>query len=121
MVDKDDDSLLFNANLIRIRANRTTDPEWLKIYLESPMAKVLLERISRGTTIRQISLQDLKNFPIPELTLEEQKLAKQEYQIGLEEVQVELEKLRQKEYNIKRAFYQKLPVSDAFEIIPEKK
>lgn len=72
MVDKDDDSLLFNANLIRIRANRTTGPEWLKIYLESPMAKVLLERISRGTTIRQISLQDLKNFPIPELTLEEQ-------------------------------------------------
>ena len=121
MVDKDDDSLLFNANLIRIRANRTTDPEWLKIYLESPMAKVLLERISRGTTIRQISLQDLKNFPIPELTLEEQKLAKQEYQIGLEEVQAELEKLRQKEYNIKKAFYQKLPVSDAFEIIPEKK
>ena len=121
MVDKDDDSLLFNANLIRIRANRTTDPEWLKIYLESPMAKVLLERISRGTTIRQISLQDLKNFPIPELTLEEQKLAKQEYQIGLEEVQAELEKLRQKEYSIKRAFYQKLPVSDAFEIIPEKK
>lgn len=121
MVDKDDDSLLFNANLIRIRANRTTDPEWLKIYLESPMAKVLLERISRGTTIRQISLQDLKNFPIPELTLEEQKLAKQEYQIGLEEVQAELEKLRQKEYNIKKAFYLKLPVSDAFEIIPEKK
>ena len=39
----------------------------------------------------------------------------------LEEVQAELEKLRQKEYNIKRAFYQKLPVSDAFEIIPEKK
>lgn len=55
------------------------------------------------------------------MTLEEQKLAKQEYQIGLEEVQAELEKLRQKEYNIKRAFYQKLPVSDAFEIIPEKK
>ena len=121
MVDKDDDSLLFNANLIRIRANRTTDPEWLKIYLESPMAKVLLERISRGTTIRQISLQDLKNFPIPDLTLEEQLLGKQEYQIGLEEVQAELEKLRQKEYNIKKAFYQKLPVSDAFEIIPEKK
>ena len=120
-VDKEDDSLLFNANLIRIRTKKDYDSEWLKIYLESPMAKVLLERISRGTTIRQISLADLRDFPVPVISLEQQQLAKQEYQIGIQEIQEELEKLRQKEYNIKRAFYQSLPIAEAFEMAPENK
>ncbi|MBK5077396.1 N-6 DNA methylase [Lactococcus lactis] len=119
LVDKEDDTLLFNANLIRIRTKNDYDSEWLKIYLESPMAKVLLERISRGTTIKQISLADLRNFPVPMLSLEEQQKAKKEYEKGIEEVKMELEKLHQKEYNIKRTFYQSLPIADAFEILPD--
>ncbi|MFV0441851.1 MAG: N-6 DNA methylase [Lachnospirales bacterium] len=119
-VDIDDESLLFNANLIRIRTHKDYDSEWLKIYLESPMAKVLLERISRGTTIRQISLQDLRELPIPRLTLEEQVKSKLEYKQGIEEIEKELEMLSLKEYNIKRAFYQSLPIIEAFEITSDK-
>lgn len=116
MVDTDDDSLLFNANLVRLRSQPEWDPAWLQLYLNSPMAQVLMTQISKGTTIRQILIPDLKNIPIPRLTLAQQQAAVKAYQTAMATIREQQAELEAKEAATKRAFYDATMVSAAFEI-----
>ena len=63
IIDRDMDKLLFNANLVRLRVKRRQcNPKWLQMYLTSLIGQWLLKRISRGTTVQQITLSELKSY-----------------------------------------------------------
>lgn len=117
LVDREQDKLLVNANLVRIRPLKGYLSEWLKLYFESPMSQILLERISKGTTIRQISIHDLRDFPIPKLTLEQQQQALNKYKEEMDEIERQLTDLKAKEHHVKRDFYNSMGIAEAFQIV----
>lgn len=117
LVDREQDKLLVNANLVRIRPLSSYLSEWLKLYFESPMSQILLERISKGTTIRQISIHDLRDFPIPKLTLEQQQQALDRYKKEMTEIERKLAALKLQEHHVKRDFYNSMGIAEAFQIV----
>lgn len=117
LVEREQDKLLVNANLVRIRPLKGYLSEWLKLYFESPMSQILLERISKGTTIRQISIHDLRDFPIPKLTLEQQQQALNKYKEEMDEIERQLTDLKAKEHHVKRDFYNSMGIAEAFQIV----
>ena len=116
-MDREQDKLLVNANLVRIRPLSSYLSEWLKLYFESPMSQILLERISKGTTIRQISIHDLRDFPIPKLTLEQQQQALDRYKKEMTEIERKLAALKLQEHHVKRDFYNSMGIAEAFQIV----
>jgi type I restriction enzyme M protein len=115
-VDHEVKKVLFNANLVRIRANKTYLPKWLEIYFASPMAKILLDRISNGTTVRQITIKDLQKLPVPIMTLEKQSQAVAKYEKEMQFLETERRLLAKKEANLKRSLYEDMGIQDAFKI-----
>lgn len=49
-------------------------PEYVAIYLNSETAQYYLDQNAKGATIQSISIDDLKNLPIPYITLENQRV-----------------------------------------------
>ncbi|WP_159641184.1 N-6 DNA methylase [Erysipelothrix anatis] len=117
LVDREQDKLLVNANLVRIRPLNGYLPEWMKLYFESPMSQILLERISKGTTIRQVSIHDLRDFPIPKLTLEQQQQALDRYKKEMDKIERQLTVLKLQEHHVKRDFYNSMGIAEAFQIV----
>lgn len=115
-VDQNGDNLTFNANMVRIRTKRKYDPEWLKLYLESPIGRVLLERISKGTMIRQLSIVDIKDIPVPDIDLKLQLQQVEDYHAEMDAIEAELATLKAREEATKNSFYTGIGVSDIFEV-----
>ncbi|HYL66180.1 MAG TPA: N-6 DNA methylase [Nitrosopumilaceae archaeon] len=66
IVDLENISLLVKDNLIRIRPNRNiVDPYYLFAFLSSTEGQDVLQRISIGSTIKAINLQNLSTLKIP--------------------------------------------------------
>ena len=115
MIDRDMDKLLFNANLVRLRVkHRQFNPKWLQIYLTSLIGQWLLKRISRGTTVQQITVSELKELPIPVLSLEEQERDVAWYEQKLEELEQLRLTLRQQEQAMKRELVDSFGFGEGF-------
>ena len=115
IIDRDMDKLLFNANLVRLRVKRRQcNPKWLQIYLTSLIGQWLLKRISRGTTVQQITVSELKDLPIPVLSLEEQERDVVWYEQKLEELEQLRLTLRQQEQAMKRELVDSFGFGEGF-------
>ncbi len=115
IVDRDMDKLLFNANLVRLRVKyRQCNPKWLQIYLTSLIGQWLLKRISRGTTVQQITMSELKELPIPVLSLEEQERDVAWYEQKQEELEQLRLTLRQQEQAMKRELVNSFGFGEGF-------
>ncbi len=103
IIDRDMDKLLFNANLVRLRVkHRQYNPKWLQIYLTSLIGQWLLKRISRGTTVQQITVSELREVPIPVISLNEQDRYVTWYEQKIQELEELRLSLQQQEQAMKR-------------------
>lgn len=116
-VDRNDAKILLNANLVRIRTKKEYDSEWLKLYFESPMAQILLAKMAKGTGIKQISVVELRKFPIPILTLEQQINSVNSFNSAIGGIQKKMDELDRQTSKIKKDAYEKMGVSSAFRVI----
>ena len=115
IIDRDMDKLLFNANLVRLRVKRRQcNPKWLQMYLTSLIGQWLLKRISRGTTVQQITLSELKELPIPVLSLEEQERDVAWYEQKMQELEQLQLSLQQQEQAMKRELVDSFGFGDGF-------
>ncbi|HFI0333123.1 TPA: hypothetical protein ACGOVE_001743 [Streptococcus suis] len=69
------------------------------------------------SSIRQISIHDLRDFPIPKLTLEQQQQALNKYKEEMDEIERQLTDLKAKEHHVKRDFYNSMGIAEAFQIV----
>lgn len=117
IIDRDMDKLLFNANLVRLRVKRRQcNPKWLQMYLTSLIGQWLLKRISRGTTVQQITLSELKELPIPVLSLEEQERDVAWYEQKMQELEQLQLSLQQQEQAMKRELVDSFGFGDGFAV-----
>lgn len=86
--------ILANGNLYVMTVDETrADPYYLKAYLESEKGSAALKRITVGTTIPNLGVEQLKKLLIPLPSLVEQKQIADEYRACVTELKVIRRKL----------------------------
>lgn len=104
---------LINSNMVRIRLHGM-EPEFVELFLESPLGLAQLERSSMGTTIKQIPIKNLETIAIPYIPLDEQKKVATTYQNQAREIQAQLEILKKKSERNKDAVYQAMNLTNLY-------
>ena len=75
-----------SQNIVVIRAkDGVVNPEYLKIFFESPIGLKLINSIQRGDTIKQLSHKDIAQLDIPAPDRQTQDLIVQEFKKGKKE------------------------------------
>lgn len=116
LIEEGHDKLLVHANLVSLRVRAGYDEHFLKLYLESSLGQILLATLARGTTVKQISIQDLRILPVPNLSLAKQQEIVANYQRKMLQVEQKLAAIRREERDIQHDFYDATGMGEAFEI-----
>ncbi len=116
LIEDGHDKLLVHANLVSLRVGAGYDEHFLKLYLESSLGQILLTTLARGTTVKQISIQDLRLLPVPNLSLARQQEIVASYQRKKLQVEQKLAAIRREERDIQHDFYDATGMGEAFEI-----
>lgn len=119
LIEDGHDKLLVHANLVSLRVRAGYDEHFLKLYLESSLGQILLTTLARGTTVKQISIQDLRLLPVPNLSLARQQEIVASYQRKKLQVEQKLAAIRREERDIQHDFYDATGMGEAFEIEEE--
>ncbi|MBM6762774.1 N-6 DNA methylase [Ligilactobacillus agilis] len=119
LIEDGHDKLLVHANLVSLRVRAGYDEHFLKLYLESSLGQILLTTLARGTTVKQISIQDLRLLPVPNLSLARQQEIVASYQRKKLQVEQKLAAIRREERDIQHDFYDATGMGEAFEIEKE--
>lgn len=116
LIEEEHDKLLVHANLVSLRVRAGYDEHFLKLYLKSSLGQILLATLARGTTVKQISIQDLRLLPVPNLSLARQQEIVASYQRKKLQVEQKLATIRREERDIQHDFYDSTGMGEAFEI-----
>lgn len=116
LIEDGHDKLLVHANLVSLRVGAGYDEHFLKLYLKSSLGQILLATLARGTTVKQISIQDLRILPVPNLSLARQQEIVANYQRKMLQVEQKLAAIRREERDIQHGFYDATGMGKAFEI-----
>ena len=116
LIEEEHDKLLVHANLVSLRVRAGYDEHFLKLYLKSSLGQILLTTLARGTTVKQISIQDLRLLPVPNLSLARQQEIVANYQRKMLQVEQKLAAIRREERDIQHKFYDATGMGEAFEI-----
>lgn len=116
LIEDGHDKLLVHANLVSLRVRAGYDEHFLKLYLKSSLGQILLATLARGTTVKQISIQDLRILPVPNLSLAKQQEIVASYQRKKLQVEKKLAAIRREERDIQHDFYDATGMGEAFEI-----
>lgn len=116
LIEEGHDKLLVHANLVSLRVRAGYDEHFLKLYLKSSLGQILLATLARGTTVKQISIQDLRILPVPNLSLARQQEIVANYQRKMLQVEQKLAAIRREERDIQHGFYDATGMGEAFEI-----
>jgi len=96
LIEEVKDNTLINSNLVRIRVNpKLYKPEFLKLFIESPVGQAQLDDIAMGTTIRQIPIKMLNLYQVPRISLEEQTKILHDYDNREKQIQDKMAILKQ--------------------------
>lgn len=57
----------------RIRVGAEGDPEFVRYVLQGPVLQKLIARNANGSTFRELSIEELRKLPIPDVSLPEQR------------------------------------------------
>lgn len=104
---------LINSNMVRIRLHGM-DPEFVELFLESPLGLAQLERSSMGTTIKQLPIRNLETIAIPYIPLAEQKKVAATYENEAREIQAQLEILKKESEQNKATVYQAMNLTNLY-------
>ncbi|MFJ7932934.1 N-6 DNA methylase [Sporosarcina sp. NPDC096371] len=116
IIPENDNKLLLSQNFLGIRCGNNINPEFLKLYLESPVGQYLLTNMMSGTAIATLSRNDVETLGIPLLALEEQKEIMNMYTSKENTIEQKIEELKQELYEMKLHSYSKMGLREVFTI-----
>jgi type I restriction enzyme M protein len=92
--------VLANGNLYFIKVDESkVNPVYLEFILQSELGISQLSRLAKGSTIKNISIQDLKEVKIPVLSMEKQKQIADKYESicdDLKFIEIQSQRLKEK-------------------------
>lgn len=75
-----EEEIIANGNLYFIELDESkVDPTFVVVYLQSEEGQSQLNRLSKGSVMKNISIKDLKKVQIPQVDMEKQKNIAEEY------------------------------------------
>src|SRR5699024_2602439 len=113
-VSDDVGNLLLSQNFIGIRCDKRLDPEYLKVYLESPLGKYLLTNRMSGTSIPTLSRKDIETLSIPKISIERQKEVMNQYNHTKNNAEKEIKRLQNELKTLKLTTYSKMGIKEMF-------
>src|SRR5699024_5061304 len=116
VVPANDENLLLSQNFIGIRCKNRLNPEFLKVYLESPLGQYLLTNKMAGTAIPTLSRKDIETLEVPLPPVEEQKQMMEQYNSKEMHVEEEIERLKTELMEMKLQTYTQMGIRDVFSI-----
>ena len=116
VVPAEDENLLLSQNFIGIRCNNRLNPDFLKVYLESPLGQYLLTNKMSGTAIPTLSRKDIETLEIPLPPIEEQKQMMEQYNAKEMHVEKEIERLEAELIEMKLQTYTQMGIKDVFSL-----
>lgn len=114
--NRDTKDTLMSQNFSGMRCNESLNPRFLQLYLESPVAQYYLDSYTTGTTIMNVSLKDLKNLPIPVMSLEEQEKIITVFDEEQKKLTEELKRIEARQKELKLEAYAAIGIDKAFTI-----
>ncbi|MFS0576420.1 N-6 DNA methylase [Sporosarcina sp. 179-K 3D1 HS] len=94
LFDSEKNDVLLSQNFVGIRCNHQYDPQFVKLYLESPTMQFIMHNQLTGSTVLNLATKDIEELKIPVLAIEEQRKIVQQYNEQQETLQKELEQVR---------------------------
>ena len=88
--------VIASANIIVLRIKEKIAPQYLKIFLDSPVGQLLIKSFQRGTTIMNINPNDIGEMEIPLLPMDKQETLARQYLNGQERYRREKAVLEQR-------------------------
>ncbi|QUW23066.1 N-6 DNA methylase [Sporosarcina sp. Marseille-Q4063] len=116
VVPADDEDLLLSQNFMGIRCNNRLNPDFLKVYLESPLGQYLLTNKMSGTAIPTLSRKDIETLEIPLPPIEEQQQMMEQYIAKEVQVEKEIERLKAELMEMKIQTYTQMGIKDVFSL-----
>lgn len=116
IVKKIEEPTLINSNLVRIRLNNKDKylPEFIQLFMESPVGLAQLESISMGTTVHQIPIKELREYRIPLIPFESQIDLIKNYQENNVKIKMKIDELEKQKKKLKLALYKEMNISDLY-------
>lgn len=88
LIPKGDASYLANLNILVLRPDQTKiDSSYLYLLLNSPNGRSLISSIEKGTTLKSISIKELKELKLDILDITTQKMLVEQYNTEINELQ----------------------------------
>jgi type I restriction enzyme M protein len=113
----DRDDVLLSQNFAGIRCSELLDPKFLLLYLESPIGQFYFDKHTTGTTIMTLSMKDLKELPVPLLSIDEQKKVVETFEVEQRKINEELARLEAREKELKLEVYKAMGINKAFTLL----
>lgn len=114
IIPVEDEKLLLSQNFIGIRCNEKLDPDFLKVYLESPLGQYLLANKMSGTAVATLSRKDVETLEIPYIPIEEQKKMMANYNKKELFIDKEIERLKAEILETKIQTYVQMGIKNVF-------
>jgi type I restriction enzyme M protein len=112
----DREEVLLSQNFAGIRCHKSLNPRFLQLYLESPIAQFYFDKHTSGTTIMNLSTKDLKELPVPILSLEEQMQIVETFEAEQRRITKELARLTARQKELKLEVYAAMGIDKTFTI-----
>ncbi|MBT2716974.1 type I restriction-modification system subunit M/S [Bacillus sp. ISL-57] len=113
----DCDDVLLSQNFAGIRCGELLDPQFLLLYFESPIAQFYFDKHTTGTTITTLSMKDLKELPIPLLSLDEQRKIVGNFGAEQRKIDEELARLEARQKALKLEAFEAMGINKTFTIL----
>ncbi|MEC2113201.1 N-6 DNA methylase [Bacillus stercoris] len=113
----DRDDVLLSQNFAGIRCSELLDPKFLLLYLESPIAQFYFDKHTTGTTIMTLSMKDLKELPVPFLSLDEQKKVVETFEVEQRKINEEWARIEARQKEMKLEVYEAMGINKAFTLL----
>ncbi|CEI80370.1 EcoKI restriction-modification system protein HsdS [Oceanobacillus oncorhynchi] len=110
----DREDVLLSQNFVGIRCSKQYDSEFIALYLQSPPIQFLLQSKMVGTTVVNLPIKDVKNVPIPIISIEKQRSIVQEYKHIEEGLQEQIKQLEEKRITNKTKAFTEMGLGKTF-------
>ncbi|MBO9131244.1 type I restriction-modification system subunit M/S [Bacillus sp. 165] len=111
------DDVLSSQNFAGIRCGELLDPKFLLLYFESPIAQFYFDKHTTGSTIMTLSMKDLKDLPVPLISLDEQCKIVEAYDAEKRKINDELARLEERQKELKLEVYEAMGINKAFTLL----
>ncbi len=116
LFDSEKNDVLLSQNFVGIRCNNHYDPQFVKLYLESPTMQFIMHNQLTGSTVLNLATKDIEELKIPVLAIEEQRKIVQRYNDQQQVLQEELQKIREQIINTKLEAFNMMGIGKTFSL-----